>query len=100
MRKIILAITIVLPQALYGDEAADHCQQWFDLAKQIMTDRQSGRDMPEMLREAGSLPESQREIGRMMVSRAFELPLYRTERRQQEMIHQYSNGAFAVCYKD
>lgn len=78
-------------QAATHDDS--YCQIAGGLASEIMTGRQSGRDMAQML------AATKGEASRYMVVSAFEQPRYRTEEAQTRAIQEFKNAMFLECVK-
>ena len=96
--KTLTALTLAILMALSTTAAAEEeqasCEQIADLAKSIMTARQKGVSMVEMMGvgEDGSLTE-------VIVVDAYEEGRYRVEANQQRRIADFRDEWFMVCYK-
>ena len=92
--KTLTATTLALLMALSAPALAKpaSCEQIAELAKSIMTARQKGVSMVEMMGEDGSLTE-------VIVVDAYEEGRYRVEANQQRRIADFRDEWFMVCYK-
>jgi hypothetical protein len=88
----ILALLMALSAPALAKPAS--CEQIAELAKSIMTARQKGVSMVEMMGvgEDGSLTE-------VIVVDAYEEGRYRVEANQQRRIADFRDEWFMVCYK-
>ena len=94
--KTLTALTLAILMALSTTATAlakpASCEQIAELAKSIMTARQKGVSMVEMMGEDGSLTE-------VIVVDAYEEGRYRVEANQQRRIADFRDEWFMACYK-
>lgn len=99
--RILTALAIMLcPIFVSADPATKDCHRWFVIGQKLMTDRQAGRHMSDMLREVERLPEDQREVARKMVAQVFQFPRTRIGSVRQSVIREFADAALAACHQE
>ena len=95
LTALTLAILMALSTTAAAEEEQANCEQIAELAKSIMTARQKGVSMVEMMGvgEDGSLTE-------VIVVDAYEEGRYRVEANQQRRIADFRDEWFMACYKE
>ena len=75
------------------------CEQWETLATQIMTLRQNGAAMSQVLKNAEKFGENQltKDEIRTMVIKAYKSPGYQTSEMKQKVITEFGNKYMVWC---
>ncbi|WP_275288833.1 hypothetical protein [Halomonas elongata] len=92
---IASALLVASPFTAEAAETQDHleyCNAIGSLAEQIMTTRQSGVPMQEMI-----AVDPSHDLGVEMIRDAFDTNRYNTAEVQQQVITEFSNDWFAAC---
>lgn len=106
MKKIILAaalaITSIMPTAALAqdkyEQADEICGPIGELAATIMTARQNGASMSQMMGLARDVDPSIQGLVRALVTDSFDTPKYSSSEYRQDAISEFSNEMTAKCY--
>ena len=80
-----------------SDEETDFCKALGDLAETIMTARQEGASLSDMM---GRIKDSEiADIQRKIILAAYEEPRWATEETKKEAIEDFRNEIELECYK-
>lgn len=109
MSKIITAalLCIALPAAAQGvdPDASDFCETLHGLSKAVMTARQAGSDMPDLMRMSAKLGHNaddsdlSRALAQQIIIEAFEVPRFDSETDQQREVTDFANDRYLLCVK-
>ena len=80
----------------HDDKRSDFCNSVYGLAGSIMTARQHGGSMPDMMKIA---IDNDSKMSEEMVKEAFSKSKYSTESIQKEVIADFSNEWYLTCIK-
>ena len=94
MKKLLLAVTLLLAFNASAKLSIDNCYQLEELAGVIMEARQAGSTMGEMIKLADN-----HKLTEALVIDAFEVPLYETDEYKQREIDKYKNKVFKMCFQ-
>jgi len=95
MKKLTIAIIAAIGMTAAIEATADNpCEELHELATSVMTARQNGAAMPELMRIAGDNP-----LVRAIVQDAYNAPRYSTNSVQQREIADFANTVYAQCIK-
>lgn len=83
------------PSEEFRAQAIATCKGISELATTIMTQRQNGTDMAQMMETAGGNQLAQR-----IVVAAYDQPRMRVAQNQQVEIQDFANEAYLACLKD
>lgn len=81
-------------------KALAFCKDFERAAEKIMTARQDGMAMSEMMEAASEMEEAYSDIAKTMVVEAYSKPLYRTEDFKRRAISEFANDSYLVCIKE
>ena len=100
MKKLIAATAIALAAcapAVAEEEVstAEWCGTLHGLAEQVMSARQSGVPMPEVMTIAEGSPAME-----SMTMAAYDEPRYTTESVQQRVIVDFANDVYRICLEE
>jgi len=76
------------------DPVSTACQEVAQSAREVMTYRQDGVPMQEMMKVAGDVPDR-----KLMVEKAYDVPRQSSEAVQQGVIEGYAGEWFRACVK-
>lgn len=79
--------------------AEDTCSVLSDLAKTIMTKRQDGASMTDMMAIVKDRDSAAGQVTKAMIIGAYEIPAYSTDEVKQRTITDFSNQVALECYK-
>ena len=94
MRKLILSAVVAMSFNATASNL-DNCYKLEELGEVIMTARQSGRSMGDLMKIADG-----NELVEAMVFDAFEAPLWSTDENKQKEINNFKSSMFKMCYKN
>lgn len=101
-RALLLILTSMPLPALAEATKAEICSTVGDMAENVMTHRQSGAKMSDMLKVYGeelvAVPAAVEQISKLTLL-AFEQPLFSTEESKREAVIEFRNRAELGCYK-
>ena len=103
MKRALLLILISMSLPAHAEASkAEICQAVGDMAENVMTQRQEGSKMSDMLRiydeEFAALPAAAEEMSRLTIL-AFEHPLFSTDEAKREAAIEFRNQAELGCFK-
>ena len=95
--KYYLAILslLVFTSASHANDAHKKCSSYSEYAEIIMTQRQSGTPMPEMI----ELVNGDGKIFEDLVFSAYEIPRYDTKKMQNNTIKDFRDNVYLNCRK-
>ena len=92
MKKLVLASAIAMGLSLnVSAEEMSFCEEFEDLSRTIMDNRQSGIPMSTQYNVVDS------DLIRKVVVLAYEVPEYSSEEYQQDAVNKFGNAAFLQC---
>ena len=92
MKKSVLASAIAMGLSLnVSAEEMSFCEEFEDLSRTIMDNRQSGIPMSTQYNLVDS------DLIRKVVVLAYEVPEYSSEEYQQDAVNKFGNAAFLQC---
>lgn len=98
MKRLLLAVPLMMAlNAPAQSQVSKFCNDIYELSRQVMSARQNGVSLPEMLNllakiESGSMYKP-------MIIHAFELSIYSTDEYKQSVIDEFSNEYLLQCLK-
>ncbi len=99
MKKAILSIAIAI-LGVTSAQAQVNCEQVNRLAKSVMSARQSGVALSDMLKVLDSPDiKTSGPLTRAVIMEAFEHPRYNTESVQQRTITEFASQHMLMCIK-
>ena len=94
MKKLVLASAIAMGLSLnVSAEEMSFCEEFEDLSRTIMDNRQSGIPMSTQYNLVDS------DLIRKVVVLAYKVPEYSSEEYQQDAVNKFANAAFMQCIK-
>ena len=93
---LFLAMTFLVPIAASAENA---CEVISRLARQVMTGRQNGVPLTDMMTGAEQGDAKVADLTRAIILAAYEVPRYNTERIKQQEITDFENTVALQCYK-
>lgn len=94
--RIILALAAFAAFSVQPARASADCDAWANLAKEIMTSRQAGVPITDVIalfkRMDGYTADKQR-----LIFQAYEAPRFQTEEHKQREITEFQNSAYLAC---
>lgn len=94
--RIILALAAFAAFSVQPALASADCDAWANLAKEIMTSRQAGVPITDVValfkRMDGYTADKQR-----LIFQAYEAPRFQTEEHKQREITEFQNSAYLAC---
>ena len=96
---ISVVLSLSLSFAAVPAMAEDTCELLSDLAKTIMTKRQDGASMTDMMAIVGDQDSAASKVTKAMIIGAYEVPAYSTDKVKQNAITDFSNQVALECYK-
>ena len=98
IRPLILAAAIAIPAIGHANGADEACFSLGELATTIMTGRQNGVPMAEMIRAAATADdEGAAEVARAMVMDAYNMPRWISEENKIRAAQDFGNDVTAYC---
>ena len=92
MKKLVLASAIAMGLSLnVSAEEMSFCEEFEDLSRTIMDNRQSGIPMSTQYNLVDS------DLIRKVVVLAYKVPEYSSEEYQQDAVNKFGNAAFLQC---
>ena len=92
MKKLVLASAIAMGLSLnVSAEEMSFCEEFEDLSRTIMDNRQSGIPMSTQYNVVDS------DLIRKVVVLAYKVPEYSSEEYQQDAVNKFGNAAFLQC---
>lgn len=103
MKTVAIAALALLALPTTNHAAVDwqkYCKPVSETARQIMTLRQSGKDMSEMVDLAGTADPAIRKNVTQIVMAAYKQPRYQTDEMQQRAVADFTNDVYLKCAED
>jgi hypothetical protein len=96
MRKQICLVVCLLASITvsYAEGNRTSCEDLYDVAKQVMENRQAGVPMPPMMRIAGD-----NELLRTIVQQAYEMSIYSSDTVRRRAVEGYAEVWYRECLK-
>lgn len=96
--KILIAVLIAAPMFAASAYADNVCDAWRDAGEDVMTQRQNGTQMVDMLNLMSRLPEYRlRVIGQAIVTQAYNRPIYRNKELRDREIRFFGQDMYRAC---
>lgn len=98
MKIIITAALIAATVASAHAFEVKTCKDVYQLAFDVMVERQTGRPLPDMMEAVERLSDAKTQsLARVMVRHAYKSPSYQTPQFQEEAIQEFANQAMLSC---
>lgn len=103
MKRAAFLILVLSPSIAVAEASRQEiCKVVGDMAESVMTQRQDGAKMSDMLRiygeELAAVPEAVDHITKLTLL-AFEQPLFSTEESKREAVIEFRNQSELTCFK-
>jgi hypothetical protein len=105
MKALLLPIIFAFSTAINAETKANNeveeatCLLIGQLAKGIMTARQSGTPMSKVINLLGGEASTINDLARQLIIDAYEQPRFSGDKYQQRAITEFENEAMVMCYK-
>jgi len=94
MKKLILAVLLVLPLTAGANESIRLCVQYSDLARVIMELRQDSYDAATLYEESPN-----KQLVYPIIDSAYKVPLYATDDSKLKAVVEFKSEAFLQCMR-